>query len=85
VSSFLGLGVGVIHQDEMFAAIDNVVTLPSFTRADAGVFLRVSENLQAQVNVENLFDEKYFATAHSNNNITPGSPRNLVAGVTLRY
>jgi catecholate siderophore receptor len=85
VSSFLGLGVGVIHQDEMFAAIDNVVTLPSFTRADVGVFLRLNERVRAQVNVENVFDEKYFSTAHSNNNITPGAPRTVVAGLTLSY
>jgi catecholate siderophore receptor len=35
----------------------------------------VSRRLRLQANLENLFDEGYFPTADSNNNITPGSPR----------
>ncbi len=69
-----GFGVGVIHQDEMYAGIDNAVTLPDFTRVDAALFLKVNERVRAQLNVENLFDEDYHLTAHNNNNITPGSP-----------
>jgi catecholate siderophore receptor len=81
----VGLGLGVIHQDEMFAAIDNSVTLPSFTRADGALFFRLNDQLRAQLNVQNILDEKYFATAHSNNNITPGAPRSLIAVVTVSY
>src|SRR5690606_4697577 len=67
----LGLGAGVVHQSEMFAAIDNSVTLPGFTRADAALFLQFSDLLSAQLNVENLFDERYYPTSHGNNNIMP--------------
>jgi catecholate siderophore receptor len=81
----LGLGLGVIYQDDMFASIDNAVTLPSFTRFDAGVFLTLNENLRAQLNIENLFDEEYFITSHSNNNISPGSPRAVRASVTAGF
>ena len=38
---------GVIYQDEMFAAIDNTVTLPSFTRFDAAAFFTLNEHLRA--------------------------------------
>jgi catecholate siderophore receptor len=75
VTSDVGLALGVIYQDRMFAAIDDAVTLPSFTRVDAAAYYRVDQRLRLQANVENLFDRTYFATAHSNNNITPGSPR----------
>ncbi len=71
----LGAGIGVIHQDRMFASIDNTVTLPSFTRVDGAMFVTLSRAVRAQLNVENLFDTRYFATAHNNNNIMPGSPR----------
>jgi len=41
--------------------------------------------LRAQINVENVFDRRYFITSHSNNNISPGSPRaprvSLTAGL----
>jgi catecholate siderophore receptor len=37
------------------------------------------------MNVENLFDEKYYANANSNNNISPGSPLAVRAAVTTRF
>ncbi|MET0535958.1 MAG: TonB-dependent siderophore receptor [Steroidobacter sp.] len=78
-------GLGIIHQTEMFAAADNLVTLPGFTRVDAALFYRLSERLRMQVNVENLLDEQYYANAHSNNNITPGSPVAVRASLTANF
>jgi catecholate siderophore receptor len=69
------LGLGVVHQSKSFAAIDNTVTLPGFTRVDAAVFVQLTPRLRAQANIENLFDSGYVATAQGNNNILPGSPR----------
>jgi catecholate siderophore receptor len=69
-----GLGLGLIYQSDVFAASDNKVVLPSFTRVDAAVYYKVSPELRLQLNVENLLDEEYYASAHNNNNITPGSP-----------
>jgi catecholate siderophore receptor len=80
-----GLGLGVIHQSEMFAAADNAVTLPEFTRVDAAVFFDPSERLRLQLNIENLLDERYYPNAHNNNNITPGSPLAIRAGVIARF
>jgi len=79
------VGLGVIHQTEMFAAADNAVTLPEFTRVDAGVFFEPGERLRLQLNVENLLDETYYPNAHNNNNITPGSPLAIRAGLTARF
>jgi catecholate siderophore receptor len=59
------------------------VTLPSFTRLDGAAFYAISENLRLQFNVENLLDEEYYASAHSNNNIMPGSPRAYRLGFTF--
>lgn len=78
----VGIGLGVVHQSKMFAAIDNSVTLPGYTRVDGAVFLRLGERLSAQVNLENILDEKYYPTSHGNNNIMPGAPRSL--RITLR-
>jgi catecholate siderophore receptor len=80
-----GVGAGIIYQDEMFAAIDNAVTLPSFTRFDAALFYTLSPELRAQVNIENLFDKEYFITSHSNNNISPGSPRAVRVSLTAGF
>jgi catecholate siderophore receptor len=80
-----GAGVGVIHRSEVFSSTDNGVVLPSFTRVDAALFFSLGSKLRAQLNVENLFDVDYYSYAHSNNNITPGSPRALRAALTTRF
>jgi catecholate siderophore receptor len=35
----------------------------------------VTRNIRAQAFVENLFNTRYYVTAHNNNNISPGSRR----------
>ena len=69
----LDIAFGVIHQDEQFASITNNVVLPRYIRLDAALFYDVSESLKLQLNVENLTDERYWFTAHNDNNITPGA------------
>ena len=78
-------GVGIVHSADMFTSTDNLVRLPAFTRVDGAVFVNLTRTLSAQVNIENVFDERYFASAHGNNNILPGSPRALRAALTTRF
>lgn len=80
-----GVGLGAVHQDEVFVSTDNAVTLPSFTRVDAAVFYTINDNIKIQLNVENLLDENYYSSAHNNNNIMPGSPRAVRLGVDLSF
>jgi catecholate siderophore receptor len=79
----LGAGFGIYHQSKSFASISNQVVLPSYTRVDAALYWRITPAVQAQINVENLLDERYFSTAHNDNNITPGAPTTVKA--TLRF
>jgi catecholate siderophore receptor len=81
----LGVGVGIINQTHTFASSDNTVRLPGFTRVDAGVFYKFTDHIRAQVNVENVFDRKYIATADGNNNITPGAPRTVRFQLTASF
>ncbi len=69
-----GVGLGVINRSSMFTSTDNTVTLPGFTRVDAAIYAKFDKTYRAQLNIENLFDTHYFATAHNNSNISPGSP-----------
>ena len=71
----LGAGLGVYHQAASFASISNAVVLPAFTRVDAAGYVALSDGIALQLNVENLLGEEYYATAHNDNNITPGAPR----------
>ena len=58
-------------------------------RRSRGSMPRCSSTSRARsrrkLNLENLFDEGYYAFAHSNNNITPGSPRALRVSLTTRF
>lgn len=85
VAERVGVGLGVYHQSRVFASITNVVALPRYTRVDAALFLRVADNVEAQLNAENVLGEAYFPTAHNDNNITTGAPRSLRATVRVRY
>jgi catecholate siderophore receptor len=81
----LGLGAGVIRRSDMFAAIDNTVVLPGYTRVDAAAYFAVNRHLRLQANVENLLDKKYYVNADNNTNISPGYPRALRLGLTSTF
>src|SRR5207247_11328994 len=55
----LGAGLGILNRSDMFAAIDNTVTLPSYTRADAAVFFSITEKVRLQANVVNVVGRRY--------------------------
>ena len=82
LTSALGLGAGVVHQSTMYAAVDNSVVLPAFTRVDGAVYARLARDIQAQLNVENVLNTRYYATTQGNNNIMPGAPRTLRVSLT---
>jgi catecholate siderophore receptor len=77
LSPLVGVGAGAVHQSRMYAAIDNSVTLPAFTRWDGALYVTLPLRTRAQLNVENLLDTRYYPTSHGNNNIMPGASRTL--------
>ena len=84
-TSRLAAALGVIYRGDVFTSTDNLVVLPNWTRVDAAAYYNLTAGIRAQVNVENLFDENYYANAHSNTNITPGSPRAIRFALTTRF
>jgi catecholate siderophore receptor len=85
VAPRIGAALGVLYRSDMFATIDNTVTLPGYTRADAAAFVTISRQLRLQVNVENVFNAAYFINADSNTNISPGFSRAVRAGLTTSF
>ncbi|MBV6448070.1 TonB-dependent siderophore receptor [Nitrosomonas sp.] len=70
----IGAALGVIHRGSMYSSLTNQVILPDFTRVDAALFAQFSKRFRGQLNIENVFNTKYFASAQNDFNITPGSP-----------
>ncbi|MBA4164720.1 MAG: TonB-dependent siderophore receptor [Erythrobacter sp.] len=83
-SERFGIGAGLIHQSKQFASLSNNVVLPSYVRVDAAFYYTLNERVSLQVNIENLFDEDYFASAHGDNNIQPGEPLSARFGVRVK-
>ncbi|MEO0445275.1 MAG: TonB-dependent siderophore receptor [Verrucomicrobiota bacterium] len=81
----LGLGLGVIYQDDSFANNGNTAILPSYTRVDAAAFYNLNDSTRVQVNIENLFDEEYFPNAHSTHQITVGRPINAAFSIKKSF
>ena len=85
LTSRLSAGFGLVDRSSMFAAIDDTVVLPGYTRADAAVYYSLTERVRLQGNVENLFDTRYTLNADNNTNLSPGAPRTVRVGLIARF
>jgi catecholate siderophore receptor len=70
-----GAGLGIIYFSDSYAASDDFVRLPGFVRVDAALYLKINQTWSGQLNVENIFNAGYWASADGNNNISPGQGR----------
>jgi catecholate siderophore receptor len=78
-------GFGILYFGDSFASSDDTVRLPSFVRFDAGIYAKIDETWSAQLNVENIFDKGYWASADGNNNISPGQGRTFRVSARARF
>lgn len=78
-------GLGVQARSSQFTSTDDTVRLPGHARLDAALYYAPAPAWRWQLNVENLLDRRYYAFAHSNNNITPGSPLGVRLGLQLKF
>ena len=77
--------VGLIYFSDSYASSDDTVSLPGFFRVDAGLYAKINETWKAQINVENVFNQGYWASADGNNNISPGQPRTFRLTATAKF
>ncbi|MGE8101653.1 TonB-dependent siderophore receptor [Pseudomonas fluorescens] len=57
--------------------------LPAYHTVDLLAHYKASENVTLGLNLNNLFDEKYFERSYSNYWVNPGEPRNFTVSLTL--
>jgi catecholate siderophore receptor len=77
--------LGVIYFSDSFASSDDSVRLPGFVRVDVAVYAKIDEIWKVQLNIENIFNEGYWATADGNNNISPGQPRTFRVSAIAKF
>ncbi|WP_373518026.1 TonB-dependent receptor domain-containing protein [Pricia sp.] len=83
-----GLAVGVYHigerttPGEISYPAPLLQEIPSYTIFEAGLFYRY-QNLSFNINIENLFNERYIAGATNAFYLYPGKPRNVMARIQI--
>ena len=64
--------------------IENVITFPSYFTAKAAIFYKYKD-LGLALNVNNIFDERYFFGGFNAGRVFPGAPRNYLATVSYSF
>lgn len=85
ISTRWGLGLGINGRGKVYTTTSNTVSLPGFSRIDAAVYYKAGEHLKLQANIENLADKRYYASAHNDNNISIGTPREVKLSAHLDF
>lgn len=80
-----GAALGVIYFSDSYASSDDTVKLPGFVRFDTALYVKINETWKGQLNVENVFNKGYWASADGNNNISPGQPRTFKVSATAKF
>lgn len=81
----LGLSTGAFFVGDRQGDLDNSFTLPSYFRADAGLFYR-RMNWQANLNFQNLFDASYIRSSENYREaIRPGDPFTVIGSISIKF
>jgi len=87
----LTVGGGVRYVDTVARSSNQVapsalVTIDSYTLADAMVAYDINKNVALQLNVNNLFDKEYSASLNNGGSrYKPGEPRNVLLSANFKY
>ena len=85
VTPALTLGAGAVAMDKVYGDAANTKWVPGYVRYDAMARYNVNENVDLQLNVNNLSDERYFTKAYSSHYATEAEGRSAVLAVNFKY
>lgn len=81
----IGLGVSAMTEFSLTRG-STTITAPSYATVDASISKDVTENLNLSLNVNNLFDRKYYSRVGSTSTFNfYGPSRNFMAKATYRF
>ena len=85
VTPALTLGAGAVAMDKVYGDAANTKWVPGYVRYDAMARYNVNENVDLQLNVNNLSDERYFTKAYASHYATEAEGRSAVLAVNFKY
>jgi len=77
--------IGAIYFSDSLATSDDAVKLPGFVRFDGAIYMKIDKTWKAQLNIENIFNTGYWASADGDNNISPGASRTIRLSATASF
>ncbi len=77
--------LGIIYFSNSYASSDDTVRLPGFVRFDGAIYAQITPSWKVQLNVENIMNKHYWASADGNNNISPGQTRTVRLSTFVRF
>ena len=84
----IGLGGRYVSESQTIDPADNLIEntirFPSYFTAKAALFYQF-QNMKLSVNVNNIFDERYFIGGLNAGRVFPGAPRNYLATVSYSF
>ncbi|CAB1208591.1 TonB-dependent receptor [Acinetobacter bouvetii] len=81
----LTLGAGATAMDKVYGNAANTKYVPGYVRYDAMARYNVNENVDLQLNVNNLSDERYFTKAYASHYATEAEGRSAVLSLNFKY
>ncbi|WP_180002382.1 MULTISPECIES: TonB-dependent receptor [unclassified Acinetobacter] len=81
----LTIGAGAVAMDKVYGNADNTKYVPGYVRYDAMARYNVNQNVDLQLNVNNLSDERYFTKAYASHYATEAEGRNAVLSLNFKY
>jgi iron complex outermembrane recepter protein len=78
----LGFNLGIVHASEREVGLPNLLTLPAYTRVDAGVSYK-RDNYKIALNFKNLFNTVYYST--NGFFLVPQAPFTMLATFSMNF
>ena len=79
------VGAGAVAMDKVYGNADNTRYVPGYVRYDAMARYNVNQNVDLQLNVNNLTDQRYFTKAYASHYATEAEGRNAVLSLNFKY
>lgn len=86
----VGGGVGLYAVGERAGDLANSFELPGYVRMDAALYYRIPNiftrtNMVAQLNIQNLLNQQYYAQAQTRTIIDPGAPFTVIGSLKFEF
>lgn len=82
----LGIGIGVQYSGSKVPWFTRAFTVPRYTVADMAIYYNPAKtNMQLALNINNVFDTRYWIGAQNYLRLFPGAPRNFMLTATYKF